>query len=69
MRAAHGTYSVRRVFIIPSGPYLEPINPERILPVSHPISITRLLSVALMGLIAAAALAMVLMPVPSLYAG
>jgi|TARA_R100001129_G_scaffold125984_2_gene88273 hypothetical protein len=37
--------------------------------VSNPISLTRLLSVTVMGLIAALAFIMILMPAPSLYAG
>ena len=36
---------------------------------SHPISLTRLLSIGVMGLLAVIAFAMVLMPQPSLYAG
>jgi hypothetical protein len=69
MHAVHGTYSVRRVFINVSRHHLEPRLSERITPVSNSISITRILSVAVMGVIAAVAFAMILMPQPSLYAG
>jgi len=36
---------------------------------SHPLSLTKLLSVALMGILVTAAFVLVLAPAPSLYAG
>ena len=68
MRAAHGTYSVRRVFMKAVCPHLRGTR-EKDRKVSHPISLTRLLSIGVMGLLAVIAFAMVLMPQPSLYAG
>ncbi len=68
MRSLHGTYSVWKLFIYRLRPHLERI-PDRMEPAMTNLSLTRVVSVAAMGILAAVALALILAPQPSLYAG